>query len=346
MRCALRAWCVATILALWVVGPGALVASGDDGPSRAFPADRPTRSVLRPTEIPELGAAATPRTSDKTVILLVSGIGSDASDSTFDAIIAVLGKDPRYEVHRFGGSAEHPYDTRGSIDQNADQLIAEVRDLARTHPKVDIVAHSMGGAVVDDAFRRGLSAQDKVETYVALAAPHDGSTEARMSTPFLTISALLGMTPEFRAVTGGLAQDVGSRAARDLAVIKAGPPPPGVTRLDLRMATDVIVTAPDSWTPGVTSRTLLPSRPSSVEGHGGVTTDPHAIAVVTATIAHAQPPVRSWRDTILEQAAGNLSTAIQLVAPILYCGAILVGLGCAFSLWIKRRRSGLAAAFR
>jgi len=330
MRCALRAWCVATILALWVVGPGALVASGDDGPSRAFPADRPTRSVLRPTEIPELGAAATPRTSDKTVILLVSGIGSDASDSTFDAIIAVLGKDPRYEVHRFGGSAEHPYDTRGSIDQNADQLIAEVRDLARTHPKVDIVAHSMGGAVVDDAFRRGLSAQDKVETYVALAAPHDGSTEARMSTPFLTISALLGMTPEFRAVTGGLAQDVGSRAARDLAVIKAGPPPPGVTRLDLRMATDVIVTAPDSWTPGVTTRTLLP----------------HAIAVVTATIAHAQPPVRSWRDTILEQAAGNLSTAIQLGAPILYCGAILVGLGCAFSLWIKRRRSGLAAAFR
>src|SRR6266567_1822320 len=147
MRRALGAWCVATILALWVVGPGALVASGDDGPSRAFPADRPTRTVLRPTEVPELAPAAIPRTSDKTVILLVSGIGSDASDSTFDPIIAALDKDPRYEIHRFGGNADHPYDTRGSIDQNADQLIAEVRDLAKTHPKVDIVAHSMGGAV-------------------------------------------------------------------------------------------------------------------------------------------------------------------------------------------------------
>src|SRR5438552_4230918 len=203
MRCALRAWCVATILALPIVGPGALIASGDDGPPRAFPADRPTRTVLRPTEMPELDPATTPRTSGKTVILLVSGIGSDASDSTFDPIVAALYGDPRYEIHRFGGNADHPYDTRGSIDQNADQLIAEVRDLARTHPKVDIVAHSMGGAVVDDAFRRGLSAQDKVETYIALAAPHDGSTEARMSSPFLAISDLLGVTPELRAVTAG-----------------------------------------------------------------------------------------------------------------------------------------------
>lgn len=345
MRCALRAWCVATILALSIVGPGALIASGDDGPPRAFPADRPTRTVLRPTEMPELDPATTPRTSGKTVILLVSGIGSDASDSTFDPIVAALYGDPRYEIHRFGGNADHPYDTRGSIDQNADQLIAEVRDLARTHPKVDIVAHSMGGAVVDDAFRRGLSAQDKVETYIALAAPHDGSTEARMSSPFLAISDLLGVTPELRAVTAGVVQDIGSRAARDLAVVKAGPPPPGVTRLDLRMASDAIVTGPDAWTPGVTSRTLLPSRLSSLEGHGGITTDPHAIEVLAATIAHAQAPARSWRDTFLEDAAQNVSMVVQLIAPSLYCGFGVLALGCACWLWVYRRRKGLGAAF-
>jgi CBS domain-containing protein len=166
-----------------------------------------------------------------------------------------------------------------------------------------------------------------------------------MSSPFLAISDLLGVTPEFRAVTAGVAQDVGSLAARDLAVIKAGPPPPGVTRLDLRMATDAIVTGPDAWTPAVTSRTLLPSRLSSVEGHGGVTTDPHAIAVLAATIAHARPPARTWRDTFLEDAARNVSTIVQLIAPELYCGFGVLALGCAFGLWIYRRRRGLGAAF-
>jgi UDPglucose 6-dehydrogenase len=43
------------------------------------------------------------------------------------------------------------------------------------------------------------------------------------------------------------------------------------------MATDAIVTAPDAWTPGVTSRTLLPTSAGSIEGHSGVTTDPQAI---------------------------------------------------------------------
>ena len=75
--------------------------------------------------------------------------------------------------HRFGGDPAHPYDTHGSIEANADQLTAEIRGLAATHPKVDIVAHSMGGAVVDAAFRRGLSASDKVATYIATVTKHN-----------------------------------------------------------------------------------------------------------------------------------------------------------------------------
>ena len=56
-------------LAFSAAGPGALVALGDDGPSRSATTDRPTRSVLRPTEIT---TAMAPKQSDKIVILLVS----------------------------------------------------------------------------------------------------------------------------------------------------------------------------------------------------------------------------------------------------------------------------------
>jgi pimeloyl-ACP methyl ester carboxylesterase len=319
------------------VGPGALVAAGDDGPTRSALPDRPTRTILRPTEISD---AAPARASDKTVIVLVSGIGSDGSDSTFDPLIAALAGDAGYEIHRFGGDPAYPYDTRGSLDENADRLTGEIRELAKTHPKIDIVAHSMGGAVVDDAFRRGLSATDKVVTYVALASPHDGSTEAKIMLPVLQVGALAGASTEVRAITAGLAQDIGTVAVRDLAAVRAVPPPHGVARLDVRMATDAIVTAPDAWTPGVDSRTLLPSTIGAIEGHGGVTTDPHAIALVTSTLAMGRAPALDWRGAALEFAARTVSALIDQHAPVLY-GAIGVGLlCCAVALSIYRRRRG------
>jgi pimeloyl-ACP methyl ester carboxylesterase len=345
MRRVLRAWCVATILAFPIVGPGALVAAGDDGPARPIPPDRPTRTILRPTEIPALAPLSVQTPSDRTVILLVSGLGSDTSDGMFDPMIEALSRDPRYEIRRFGRDPTHPYDTLGSIDENADQLIAEVRDLARTHPKIDIVAHSMGGAVVDDAFRRGLSATDKVDTYIALASPHNGSTEARVGQVFLAISALFDAAPDLRAITAFVAHDIGSRAARDLAFVHSGPPPYGVTRLDVRMATDAIVTAPDAWTPGVTSRTLLPTSAGSIEGHSGVTTDPQAIDLVTTTIASGRPPAVDWRGAILGLAAWSASTLVEQHALKMYCVLGVVLLGCAIGLSIVRRRRGLPLGF-
>ena len=343
MRRAVNAWCVVTALALSVVGPGALVAAGDDGPSRSFPAGRPTRTILRPTELSDLPSA---KPSEKRIVMLVSGIGSDAPDATYDALMAALDKDPSYELHRFGGDRANPYDTLGSLDANADRLTAEIRELAKTHPKIDIIAHSMGGAVVDAAFRRGLSANDKVSTYVALASPHDGSTLAKIGQPFLALSDLIGARAEFRAISAALAQDIGSEAAHDLAVIHAGPPPRGVTRLDLRMGTDAIVTAPDAWTPNVTSRTLLPTTVGSIEGHGGITTDPRAIAIVTSTVSAGRVPARDWRDAVLEVAARSVSTVVGQYAPVLYCALGVLVLGCAFALSIYRRRRWLPIGFR
>jgi pimeloyl-ACP methyl ester carboxylesterase len=314
------------------VGPGALVAAGDDGSSHAFPTSRPTRTILRATEI----SKAAP--SEKEVVVLVAGIGSAATDGVFAAIGAAFAADPRYDVVRFGSDPAHPYDTHGSIEKNADQLTAAIRELAKTHSRVDIVAHSMGGAVVDAAFRRGLSAGDNVATYVALASPHDGSTEARIGRPFLTIADVFGARTELRAITAGVAQDIGSAAAQDLAVIHAGPPPIGVTRLDVRMATDLIVTAPDAWTPAVTSRTLLPSSAGSVEGHGGVTTDPRAIGLITATVATGSVPPLDERGAIVDLAARVVSTVLAQPAPVLYCALGVVALACAIALSVSRRR--------
>ena len=334
---ALRAFSVVTVLALWIVGPGALVAAGDDGPPRVTPSDRPTRTVLRPTELPDQAPLFIAKPSEKIVIMLVSGIGSDAPDNTFDALVAALDYDPRYEIHRFGGDPAHPYDTRGPLDTNADQLTAEIRELALTHPKIEIIAHSMGGDVVDDAFRRGLSAADKVDSYVALAVPHDGSTEARLGQVFLRLSDVLGVRTEFRAITAGIKEDVGSPAARDLATVRAGPPPPGVTRFDLRLATDGIVTAPDARTPGVTSRTLLPSTVASLEGHGGVTTDPFAVDLVASTVSTGQVPGPDPRGGLLERAAGAVSDLFARLAPSFYVAGLCLMLACAVSLAFYRR---------
>jgi hypothetical protein len=293
-----------------------------------------------------MSAPVSPKQSDRIVVLLVSGIGSDAWDTTFDPLIAALDDDPRYEIHRFGADPTHPYDTRGALSANADQLTAEVRDLARTHPKIEIVAHSMGGAVVDAAFARGLSADDRVGTYVALASPHSGSTPAVIGQPLLRLAGAIGAAPELRAITAGLAQDIGSPAAQDLSRIHSGPPPSRITRVDFRMATDVVVTAPDAWTPGITSRTLLPTTVGAIEGHGGVTTDPRSIALITATLASGAAPAYGWRERLLEFAAVQASILLGEEARILYGALGLALFGCAACLAAYRRISKLRRLWR
>ncbi len=324
-------------LALPAVGPGALVALGDDGPSRSVPTDRPTRTVLRPTEISAPPVPMVPKQSEKIVILLVSGIGSDAQDGTFDPLIAALDDDPRFEIHRFGADPGHPYNTTGSVTANADQLAAEVRDLAKTHPRIQIVAHSMGGAVVDAAFARGLSADDKVTDYVALASPHAGSTPAIIGQPLLRLADAIGVGTELRAITAGLAQNVGSPAVQDLAHVHSAAPPRGVARADFRIATDFVVPVQDTWTPGVTSRSLLPTTLGAIEGHGGVTTDPRSIALITSTLVHGTPPARTWTDQLLEVAAGQASVLIGQEALLLYAALGVALFCCAFGLAAYRR---------
>lgn len=338
MRHPVATLCAIVALGLGAVGPGAIAASGDDGPARPSRADRPSRTVLRAFDL-DLAPVRPAAWSDRRVLLLVSGIGSAAADPTFDALIRSFAGDPAYEIHRFGADPAHPYDTLGRLADNADALTAEVRELARTHPGVDIVAHSMGGAVVDTAFQRGLSAADRVGTYVSLAAPHAGSSEARLGLGALVLAGALDFAPELRAVSAGVAQDLGAPAVRDLARLRAAPGPVGVTRLDVRLATDLVITAPDARAPGLASRVLLPSRIASLDGHGGVTSDPRALALVTDTLraGAVPPPDRAAR--VLDPLATALSLAVAAAAPHLYAGLALALCCAAAALALRRRRT-------
>src|SRR5258708_27279831 len=116
----------------------------------------------------------------------------------------------------------------------------------------------MGGAVADAAFANGLSARDKVVSYISLASPHNGSSGAATSQAWLPFAGLFGAGTEMRAISAGFAQDIGSRAVADPAVVRAGPPPPGVLRLDLRLRPRLLVPAADARRPDGNRPTQTP----------------------------------------------------------------------------------------
>ena len=328
---ALRASGVAAILALSIVGPGALVAAGDDGPPRAAPTGRPTRTVLRPAELPDQAPPIVAKQSDKILVLLVGGINSRAADPTFDPLINLLRQDPKYDVRVFGGDPEHPYDALGPLDPSARSLIAEIGELHRQYPAgIHIVAHSMGGAVVDRAIADGLSASDGVTTYIALASPHSGSTAAAIAVPTVALAGPESLELRAAFAVSPLHLDPGRDAARDLSVRLTPRPSRGIVRLDLRMANDETVLGADARDPGVDSRILLPLGLTDFEGHGAILHDRRALDLVASTIAHSAAPPDDRLP--LEKAQAAMWSAIfDLIMPNLLLLAAAAALACAFA---------------
>ena len=314
---------------------GALVASADDGPSRRPDATgRPAITVLLPG-LPDPSRAAeqaippaTPSAGPRALVLLVGGMSSSHGDGSFDALAARLAGDPRYEVRRFGSDPHHRYDTNGALDPSADALIAEIRERAPHHSEIHLVTHSMGGVVVDRALDRGLSSRDGLRTVVSLASPRSGSTLARTAQGLLDVAG--DEAPFIRSLLRPLG-DVDRPAIRDLAHGRPATAPDGVTRMDLRLATDKLVLARDTLAPGTDSRTLLPRSASGLEGHGGILRDPRALDLVTATIALGHPPadlrsdaekdrtsmVASLHDGIVSLGLVVLATALMALVVLL-----------------------------
>jgi hypothetical protein len=294
-------------LALLPAG-GAAIALADDGrppapeevghPSSAVPIPvsglRPSEIETRAVPTPSVPPGSTgqfdfPRAAGnrKELVLFVGGYGSEADDGAFAALSARFPPD-RYEVRRLGDDPRFPYDTYGSLDESATALTDQIRAVGPRYVGINIVSHSMGGAVVDRAFDEGLSVKDGVRTYIAIAAPHSGADFARVPTAVLP---LIGPVRDIvRAGATLVARDPDSAAARDLATARPIAPPQGVARLDLSLSTDGFVNRFDAIDPGVDQRVFLPGSPGEfLDGHGGSLTNREIGDVILETIREHRP---------------------------------------------------------
>src|SRR2546428_12529524 len=106
-------------------------------------------------------------------------------------------------------------------------------------------------------------------------------------------------------------QDPSSDAARDLGNLAPSPPPAGVTRLDISLASAGFVSAPDARDPGVEQRVLLPETPCElINGHAGSLTSRAAGDLVVETVrTHEVPP--DHRSGLVLHLAVSLWTAAQ-----------------------------------
>jgi len=318
----------------------ALVASADEGPPLppvdAGPPLRPPSTVLRaavtapPAPTPSVVASGTVPGPKKELIVLVGGLGTDKrpGDNPFKDLQDRIPNDS-YDVARFGTDFG-VYNTYDSIDENAEHLRDGIRSLSAGYDSVHIVTHSLGGNVADRAFALGLSSGDGVTTYVAWSAPHDGAHAAAVAQSALAFSG--PARADTRAVTVWAdLHDPESPAVRDLARIRAVPPPAGVVRLDLRLATDELVSSKDARDPGVDSRVLLPTSLRDWEGHGGILQNDQALDLTLATIKQKAVPADD-RGFVLRAATGlvtdRTSALVDGVADVglsLLCAGILLG---------------------
>lgn len=309
-----------------------LVASADEDsrgtPTPVSPSIRPPMGVLRQVDAPRLlvPSASPSFAAGKELVVLVGGYQSCAcpDDGTFDALRRRILLDPRYDVIRFGADPRFPYDTFGPIEPSAVNLRDAIRAVAGEYAGVHIVSHSMGGVVADRAFATGLSRSDGVVSYVSWSAPHSGSDAARAIT--LTRAIAGGTAGPLRESLLWFQMEADSPAVVDLARATAPPPPRGVVRLDLREASDLLVTARDASDPGVPSRILT----GAIEGHGGILNDPQALDQTVRTIMERRVPPDE-RGLLLRAAAqaeseriGNQVLAALFITSFLVCLGALV----------------------
>lgn len=329
-----RALVRAGALAICLLAVGAVPAHADDGPaSGGRPLGRPPFTILRPADVAELVRrldAAWPGSPE--CIVALGGLGSktDGSDTTFSTLLERYETDERFRIHRFGvKDPDFAYDTVGAISVNADHLVGKIRALAAECAAFHVVTHSIGGAVADRAFSKGLSAADGVVTYLPLAGPHNGAAAARVVRSIVEIDD--GFAETLATVATRLGQpDPRSAAVRDLAAVKPPRPLRDVAALRLRIATDPLVLMRDHLDSRWESREYLPEGLEQLEGHDGILHDSRIRSIVQRAIDERRAPAddRSlpYRAATLEvsvAADATVSTAVAGAGQVLALAAIV-----------------------
>lgn len=307
-----------------LAGPLASIASADGGCGAA---GRPACTILRPA-----GGPGSPRVVPVDAgecIVLVGGLGSrpDETRDFFRPLIATFNDDPRYDIRTFGAERRdaYPYDTYGAIAPNALRLRALIRDLSAECIAIDVVAHSMGGAVADRAFSLGLSARDGVATYLPLSSPHNGATFAR------AVRAGVETDADFAALASAIARSLGvhdptTDAVRDLARARAPRAIRDLATARLRLVTDALVLRRDSADRRVDVRDHLPGSLAQYEGHGGVVQNEDVQRLVRTTIErHELPAEERPGDELARVARVSADWDRELSGLYVLLGAGLVG---------------------
>lgn len=277
---------------------------------------RPPCTILRP---PARAAAVEERSPlGPECIVAVGGFASTNGDRAFDALLEWSDADLRFQTYHFGYDDRegHPYDSTGPIDESATAFASLIGSLKGSCSDVHVVTHSMGGAVVDRAFAKGLSG---VRTYIALSGPHNGASVARIVAPYLAGDPLLAA--EVHAILRD-GPDPTTRAGRDLALV--GPPHRTIrdaTTLRLRLATDAFVLRRDTLDRRVETREYMPELEwDQIDGHGGSLDNAEVRDAVWSTILTTQPApdLRSPRERLIADA---VSREVERDATALYAGA-------------------------
>ena len=294
-----------------LAGPLATTATADGG--RCGDRGRPPCTVLRP---PQLGPPTDTHHLAPECIVAVGGFGSTSGDQAFDALLGWTSDEPLYQVFHFGYRDDRfRYDTTGPIDVSGEDLRGFVASLAPDCRAIHIVAHSMGGAVADRAFSKGLSGRDRVATYLALSSPHNGATLAQALRRPIERDPLIAIEIGVLARTLGQ-PDPTTSAARDLADLVVSRPRREirVPSARLRLATDAMVLRRDNIDRRSDVREYFAV--DALEGHGAILRNDQVRRVLQTTVASHAVAVdnrssleRGVADAVSRKLDANLSDA-------------------------------------
>lgn len=299
---------------------------------------RPACTVLRPAAPPAPGPTGLGALD---CVVHIGGLGSTA-DSTERAFSGLIVDGTATSVLR--------YDALGKIAAAGEALRAHVARLSDGCGAIHLVAHSLGGVVADRAFSKGLSAADRVVTYIPLASPHNGSAMARDLCGVGDVDA--DYAHLLRRVAALLdVPDPTAEAICDVARVRPPRPPRGLETARLRLVTDPVVLRRDHVATYFDVRELLPFEDAEIEGHGGILRSPQTREIVRRSIEQRSiaGDDRGADQRVVAEAASLAaeriaSTAHETVADLIWAGAAVSRLAKVAREILEKVRESVAFA--